>query len=297
MTTPRETSTHRVWHPPQSPVRIEYSDEFLRQVQREGEGEKRGILYGRRGNAELRVLAARRLGSQRDLRLIGLEQVGMFVVRQQGQVFLTEHDLELADRLNVSVILVVTGRCGGFFVHSADGSIQAIRSFQEFPMPPYEGTRRPGMFKQWLSGTTVAASLVGCVALSASPKVPLTVTAREEAGQLIVHWSRGVQGTLEITNNRRILQIPVSASQKQTVFVPDRGNVQVRLLPLDESGPEQSLRVEGRVEGSDIPPDEPLLREIEKLRVEHEQLQAEAHANAIVLARLERGVTRAPRRQ
>jgi hypothetical protein len=146
------------------------------------------------------------------------------------------------------------------------------------------------VLKQWLSGTTVAASLIGCFVWTTLPKAPLTVSAQEEAGQLIVRWSRGVQGTLEITNNRRILQIPVSALQRQTVYVPDRGNVQVRLLPMDESGAEQSLRVEGK----ETPRRAPILEEIERLRAEHEQLQAEAAANSIAMARLERNLPPVP---
>ncbi len=284
MTTAREFTLHRVWHPPQSAIRVEYSDEFLRQVQREGEGERRGILYGRRGDGEVRLLAARRLGYQRDLRLIGLEHVGMFAVRRQGQVFLTEHDLDLADRLSVNLILVAAGDRGGFFIRNSDRSIQGIRSFQEFPLPAYEGTRKPSPLKAWVSGAIACGSLIVCVALYASPKVPLTLSAREQAGQLIVQWNRGVNGTLEIANNLRTLQVPISPLQKETVFIPDRGQVTIRLVPLDEPGVEQALRVDGR-ETPDTPP---VIEEIHKLRQEHEQLQAEAEANANALARLEK---------
>src|SRR5882724_9462889 len=107
MSETRATQTTRVWNPPQSAVRIEFSDEFLRQVRREGGGEKRGLLYGRRAASETKMLAARSLGHPRDLRLLGLEHVGMFAVRRKGEVFLTEHDLVFAERLNSAVVLVI----------------------------------------------------------------------------------------------------------------------------------------------------------------------------------------------
>ena len=234
----------QVWTTPQSPLRIEYSAELLLQVQREGSGEGRGVLYGRRYGTQVRLLAARRAGYARDPRLVGLEQVGVFAVRLRGNVFLTEQDLEFAQRNGVGVTLVLAGRRGGFFVPEKDGSTLAIRSHQEFSVPdavPVAKNRvnhssvHTAEVNAALNGMGMAVCLVLAVAaaLYAEPKAALTLAVHEEAGALVAVWSPGVLGTLEIRDSERKIQVPVSVPETRTTYQPDSGDVEFVLTSLD----------------------------------------------------------------
>ena len=169
---------YQVWSTPQSPLRIEYSAELLRQVRlRRSSGDRHGLLYGRRQDSLVRLLAARRAAHPRDVRLSGLEQVGVFAVRSRGDVFLTEQDLEFAERNKAEITLVLAGRQGGFFVPEKDGSIQAIRSHQEFAVPDFNPAGKSLLNHSWLNAAAMAACLVLSVAaaLFAEPKAALTL--------------------------------------------------------------------------------------------------------------------------
>src|SRR5712692_2580154 len=117
---------NRIWSPPQSQLRIEYSPRLIQELGIRGtNGESTGILFGAKDGTGLRILAARRLA--------GLEAVGMFFVRPRGEVFLTEPNLRQLEQLPNAVALVIAGDQGGFFVREPDGSMQTIQSYQEFP--------------------------------------------------------------------------------------------------------------------------------------------------------------------
>src|SRR5262249_19999956 len=141
----------RVWAPAQSPLRIEYTAELLRQVLREGAGEARGELWGRRGHGWSRLLASRRALHTRHVGVNGLERVGIFAVRRSGEVFLTEQDLQFFERSGLDVALVVAGQRGGFFLRDPNGSITAIRSREEFRVPAAHDTKGTGAFRSWLN--------------------------------------------------------------------------------------------------------------------------------------------------
>jgi len=132
-----EEIQYRAWSPPYSSITIEYSEELLREVRLTSLlGDASGVLYGTRDGQWIRVVAARRTlnqgGFEGDPRLAGLEPIGVFFARTRGKIFLTESDLEqfaLSDR---PVALVVAGTKAGFFLFEADGSIEAIKSQEEF---------------------------------------------------------------------------------------------------------------------------------------------------------------------
>jgi hypothetical protein len=131
------------WNPPLSPVRIEIPEHVLLELAVECRSETRGYLYGLLLGGELRVLAARKDGETPPLRhrkpdehLVGLEKIGIFIRRAEGEVFLAEPDLERFESQRAAVALVIAGERAGFFVRQADGSIQAIRSHEEFALAP-----------------------------------------------------------------------------------------------------------------------------------------------------------------
>jgi hypothetical protein len=274
-------------------VRIEYSAELLRQVHREGSGDRRGVLYGRRRDSQIRLLAARRTGHSRDLRLIGLERVGVFAVRSAGEVFLTENDLEFAEWNGADVALVLAAKQGGFFVREADGSMLAIRSHQEFAAPNLDPPKKIGFGRGWLNAVALAACLVLSVAaaLYAEPKAALTLSVHEEAGQLIAMWSPGVRGTLEIQDGQRKLQVPITIQETRTTYQPESGDVNLLLTTLDGMTREEHVRIvdSPRRKASAIPPQ---VDQIAKLEAERERLVVQSQANRARLAQLERMVAR-----
>jgi hypothetical protein len=135
----------RVWFPPQSPLRIEYSRELLRLLLPRQDGEySSGVLYGARTAGGVRVISARPLAD--------LEPVGVFAARWCGEVFLTEPDILRLENMDEElesggatggIALVIAGGFGGFFVREPNGSMQTVQSYQEFPIraPSLQPTR------------------------------------------------------------------------------------------------------------------------------------------------------------
>ena len=280
------SEAYQIWTTPKNPLRIEYSAELLRQVQGEGSGERRGILYGRRNDTQIRLLAARRAGHARDPRLNGLEQVGAFAVRSRGDVFLTDQDLEFAERNGAEFTLVLAGERGGFFVPEKDGSMRAIRSHREFAVPDCAPGRKGGVSRSLLNAVAMAGCLIVAVAaaLYAEPRAVLMLSVHEEAGQLVAVWSPGVRGTLEIRSRNGSIQLPVSVQERRTTFQPETGDVDFVLTTLDGVAREEHLSIVDSTRREAAP----LVDQITKLEAEREKLITEANANRLRLAQLEK---------
>lgn len=149
----------RVWFPPRSPVRIEYSRELLRLLLPRQDGENSsGVLYGSRTAGAVRVISARPRAD--------LEPVGIFAARGCGEVFLTEPDLLRLESMDQelesgpvpgAIALVIAGGFGGFFVREPNGSMQTIQSYQEFPIgaPSLQPTRAARLRKLVTHGVRV----------------------------------------------------------------------------------------------------------------------------------------------
>src|SRR5258708_358249 len=118
-----------IWCPPRSPLRIEYERDLLRVLPpKDNEPDSAGILYGTRGEGSVHVLSHKPQN--------GLALVGVFSARARGEVFLPEEDLVRLEALDSpsAIALVIAGDAGGFFVREPDGSMQTIKSYQEFPV-------------------------------------------------------------------------------------------------------------------------------------------------------------------
>jgi hypothetical protein len=228
-------SRKRVWAPPESPVRIEYSDEVLRQAARH----EKGMLYGVRNLAEIRVLAARREAYQDAASPNRLELLGTFAFRARGEVFLTEINLHHLERAAGSIALVIAGPNAGFFVYQPDGAIQTIKSYLEFPLtdrPPAPAPRR--------DRRKLSISLA-CIALLAAPLIahtvprsrPLNLNVHEYAGQLRISWNPDAfaSARLEISDGADRTWIPVPHDLASATYVPLSGNLQIRLTAGDRS--------------------------------------------------------------
>jgi hypothetical protein len=265
------TVHYRCWCPPRSPLRIEFPPELLHDIRLEGaEPERRlpvrwiprfnrvvnqssGLLFGVRREDEVRVLTARGDSPEKDLD--GLAPVGTFVCRARGEVFLTDEDLANFEKHQGILALVIAGGQAGFFVREPDGSVQAIRSHEEFKVA--DAASRPSSGRtdavaelpapaprEWWHVRLAWKRVAACAALFAVPAgafaylrpllphMPIALAIREEAGQLVIGWNAGAlaEGSrLEIQDGseRTILMLPPDASS--ATYGRQGDDVEVRL--------------------------------------------------------------------
>ena len=258
------TVQYRRWCPPQSSLRIEFPPELLHDVRLEGAHSPRrlplrwiprfnravnqssGLLFGVRHDDEVRVLTTRASD--------GLSPVGTFVCRTRGEVFLTDDDLANFESHQGLLALVVAGGRAGFFVRQTDGTVQAIRSHEEFRMA--DAASRPAAEtnaaaelpapppRRWSRVRLAWKRVAACAALLVVPAGafaylrpflpyrPIALAIREEAGQLVIGWNEGslAEGSrLEIQDGseRTILMLPANASS--ATYGPQGDDVEVRL--------------------------------------------------------------------
>lgn len=160
------------WAPPESRMRIEYSTEVLRQISLEGAArEASGILFGTRQENSIRIVEARFRNDEGGADPAGLGPVGIFAARRRGEIFLTESDLKRFEQTAVNgtagepcecVALVVAGRMGGFFLRDNDGSIQTVRSYQEFPLAGLS-VRRVRLRWSWVLLAGLVVTMIAAV--------------------------------------------------------------------------------------------------------------------------------------
>jgi len=255
------TVHYRRWCPPQSPLRIEFCTELLDNVRKGGVqpslfrseiNQSSGLLFGVRQWDEVRILSEFSDTSQAPL--------GIFVCRARGEVFLTDDDLANFERHQVVLALVVAGGRAGFFVREPDGSIQAIRSHEEFPVAslaaspavvrktkPRAGVEQPipapGMWPAWKRMTACAAVLAvpaGAFAyLRPMLRLPIALALREESGQLVIGWNASalMDGSrLEIRDGseRTLLMLP--AHMTSATYGPQGSDVEIRLTTDTRAG-------------------------------------------------------------
>lgn len=299
---------YRTWSPPQSSIEIEYSDELLREVRLTSMlGDASGVLYGSRHGQCIRIVAARREvvrgGFERDPRLAGLELVGVFFVRLRGHVFLTESDLGRFECCEGPAALVVAGAKAGFFVYEADGSIETIKSQEEFllpgAVPPTKLVEPPTFVIQdakissridsWVWIASLAFLSIAIAFLTQPywlPRPQISLTAHELSGQLRISWNPAAAGslgtTLEIADGNAHVSMPLSPAFASATYVRRTSDVQIHFTA---SGSTETIRFFG----GELPPSQ-----IDIARQRVSDLESEAQT---LDAGLERGARRIARLQ
>jgi hypothetical protein len=233
-----ETLRYRRWCPPASPLRIEFPAELVRTLWPEpDELETSGVLYGFHRAREVHIVATKP-GD-------GLEAVGIFAARVRGEVFLTESNLELFERHKVAVAFVRAGSKAGFFARESNGSIQTVRSHEEFsvdesPLAPAKPPK-PAACPRKAAMKPTAWAAVGSLALTLPllaffrPAPALGLEVREQAGQLRISWEPGKPAVIEIDDGADHLSVPLFASQRSLTYARSTGEVDVRLTIEDGS--------------------------------------------------------------
>ena len=259
----RFSRTHSVHSRP----RIEYSPDVLRDVCFESTiGEATGLLFGTSRGGRVHIVAARRVDDHKDPRLDGLEPVGIFIARAREDLSLCEADLARFENARTwgSVVLVVAGTSGAFFLREPDGSIRRIEALTArdpsaaaekkplFPMPSARRWAWLGLGCITLATVAVAAPAYFRPRLLASN---LGLTMREEAGQLRIAWNRGVmgeKGRLDIIDGGDRTSIPVSLTLANATYMHRTSDVEIRLTKPSGSG--EPIRETARFLRNEVPP-------------------------------------------
>ncbi len=214
----------RSWEPPESPLRIEYSPALLREIRIANTAvDSFGVLYGiRRGNTVSLVATRGRYG---------LEPLGVFASRVRGHVFLTEEDLERFERAEACVALVISGEKGGFFVRDASGSIETVRSYEEFSINAQPAVAPVKVAKRrWPWAWSLA--LIPLLSLFFIPRhtqPPLTLKLGDDVGQLSISWNVPTDATLTVVDGRAETSIAIHRGLSKMTYARRTGDVTVRI--------------------------------------------------------------------
>ncbi len=251
------TILYRRWAPAKSAVKIEFPPDVIHDIRAQSPLEHdRGYLFGWRDGNEVRIATAIRTPEAGDPRTAGTEPVGVYITRARGEVFLTDADLEQVDRITGGIALVIAGGRAGFFAREADGSMQAVRSHEEFAVadaatqaqPLARATRQacgsqPAQPRFWKWALSAAGLLAGPVAAFAylypPHATPLELSLRETNGQLVIQWDPQAAVTdarLVITEAEGRTILPVPPGSSSATYAAHSGDVDISLSTADRSG-------------------------------------------------------------
>ena len=144
------------------------------------------------------------------------------------------------DQHQSAIALVVAGDRAGFFVREADGSIQAVRSYEEFSISdgPMPSKSAPARRLRWASAAMGVLSLPA-VALAYWRPVPIEMRAHAHGGQLFISWDVGALdhgGRLEITDAHGHTVVRLSKGTASATFGAVGSSMDVRLSSESRSG-------------------------------------------------------------
>jgi len=251
---------YQCWAPKQSPVRIEFRAGLLDDVSRAStSGQSRGLLYGVRQGADVRILEAESGSSQpKDSGLDQFEKIGIFICRERGEVFLTEPDLKWFEQHEAKIALVIAGARAGFFVHQADGSIQTVCSHEEFSLATTVASAA-GEARDFPAARTMksrARSTAGFITTLAVLAVPIATLAylrppstppaqlqlRGQGELAIVSWNPRATahgGQLEIFDGGKKTVMGVLPGQSSLTYAPHSVAIEVQLTTDGAAGQPQ----------------------------------------------------------
>jgi hypothetical protein len=218
-----------IWCPPRSPLRIEYDRDLLQVLPpKEHEPDSAGILYGTRFKGFVRVVSQKRKS--------GLEPVGVFSARARGEVFLPEADLVRLEALDSpsAIALVIAGDAAGFFVREPGGSMQTIKSYQEFPIRRHQ--RRKALAKRPWIPLAFAAGVVSVAVMTilAWPASAFTIQLSDQPsdGQMHIRLHRNATpgARLLIVDGGERRSVSITPDLTSIVYSPRTSDVHVRLI-------------------------------------------------------------------
>ena len=139
---------------------------------------------------------------------------------------MTESDLERLEAVHARAIgLVIAGARAGFFVREPDGSMQTIKSHQEFQVraPASKPVRKK---RVWMAA--VAACVCLCTVL-AWPSKAFGVEQRDGAFHIAL-YRRPAGARLEIVDGAERHSIAITPNLTSVVYASQSHDVRVRLI-------------------------------------------------------------------
>jgi len=220
----------RTWHPPESPWRIDFPEDLPPRLH----PGTAGLLHGHIDGSTIQIAPS------------GGDPVGIYISRRRGEVFLTDSDIARFEQSGAAAALVVAGEKAGFFVRSSDGSLQSIRSFEEFSVPPAHSrgvrivARSKGIFAAALLLTILPVAGIGYLA-QRRPVPPAGLTVREKGGQLLISWRPGHPALLEISDSGQITTFRFPADRCAATYIRRGADVRVKLTLANPPDRQASL--------------------------------------------------------
>jgi hypothetical protein len=209
----------KTWHPQGSPWRIDFPEDLSRQLR----PETAGLLYGHIDGSTIQIAPPPPDG----------DPVGIYISRRRGEIFLTDSDIARFEESGAAAALVVAGEKAGFFVRSSDGSLQSLRSFEEFSVPRARsrGVRIVAGHKGIFAGALLILTilLVAGIAYLGRAVPPTGLTVRENGDQLLISWRPGRPGLLEISDSGQITSVRFPADRCVATYIRRGGDVRVKL--------------------------------------------------------------------
>ncbi len=247
------TILYRRWAPAKSAVKIEFPPDIIHDIRAQSVRQHdRGYLFGCRQGQDVRISTAIRTPQSGDPRTLGVEPVGVYIIRARGEVFLTDADLEQVDRVSGGVALVIAGGRAGFFARETDGTMQAVRSHEEFlvataatqaealvarPLAP-----PPNLWKWALVATGLLGGPLAALAFLQPmlPPKPIELALRETNGQLVIQWDpreTAAPGSfLEVTEAEGRTVLPVAPGSSSATYSARSGDVEILLSTETRAG-------------------------------------------------------------
>jgi hypothetical protein len=231
-----------------------------------------GVLYGVRHGETIRLVATRGRA--------GLDPLGIFASRVRGHVFLTEEDLERFEKADACVALVTSGDSGGFFVRNVGGSIETVRSYEEFSLnAPASPVPKPFVKKSRWHWAASALLLPLLYFVPRRPPPVLALHLNEGAGQLHISWNVPTDAKLTIIDGAHRTSVDITREQTGITYARRSGDVTVGIGSL-----------QSRFVGPALPPNEIQMERlrIDALKSEIASLRAARVAGDLKLASLQR---------
>lgn len=295
-----QTVVYKRWCPPASPLQIEFRAELPRRIRARATGDRlRGFLFGTRKGTEIRILAVRPRADARDETVASMQRVGICVYRERGEVFLTDRDLAAFEKHGAAIALVVTGTRAGFFVREANGSIQAVRSHEEFPLAepasPLEIRKSPATVNlpakskpsrpskplwRWpaIAACLLAVPFVGYAYLEPRiPKPPVELSIEDAGGQLLIGWdaAAAAQGArLDISDQGMRTSLFVFPNTSGATYQHRSSEVEVRITSGSRVGVARWSSTRALAQVPPVQPAPP--PEVKVLRTKIDQLEQRA---------------------
>ena len=297
-----QTDSYRTWCPPDGSVRVEFGMELPRELAASGR-DLTGTLYGTANGRQVRVQAAVPDPQPDEPAGEGMAAVGIFAYRLRGEVFLTESDLERFEASEAQVALVIAGQRGGFFARQADGSLQTIRSHQEFPVATVGKTSgRVPASRLWREGAVAGVllavalgALVGVLDVLLQAPAPFHLEGRERGTQVVLSWNprADIEGAqLEFLEGGQRTVAALQPRQSSATYAGHGRDIRITLR--GRSGPAEGLTVRiPEADGVEVKPAESGARDaVAGLEGEAENLRQSLLAKQARIQALSRSLER-----